>query len=286
MGYGATDNVRQKFTSKERDNETGLDYFLARYYSSAQGRFTSPDEFSGGPDELYDFAENASDNPTFYAELDNPQSLNKYQYTYNNPVNLTDDDGHVPCRNRACQKSAEMVKNNSGLLIDVTQAVISVAGLIPGAGEPADLVNAAISTARGNLAEAGLDLAGALGPVGSAAAVANRGRKIAGALSDTARAAKKVDNAADASRAGKDFTRKGKQEVIEQNKAQNKGTTKCTSCGIETVPGQKAKRGVPKPANETQVDHIKAKSRGGQGQPPNGQVLCRKCNQRKGNREQ
>ncbi|MGH9930916.1 MAG: RHS repeat-associated core domain-containing protein, partial [Pyrinomonadaceae bacterium] len=85
-----------KFTQKERDNETGLDYFLARYYSSNQGRFTSPDEFTGGPDELYDFAEDASENPTFYADLTNPQSLNKYQYTYNNPINLTDDDGHCP----------------------------------------------------------------------------------------------------------------------------------------------------------------------------------------------
>jgi RHS repeat-associated protein len=83
-------------TRKERDNETGLDYFLARYYSSTQGRFTSPDEFTGGPDELYDFADDASDNPTFYADLSNPQSLNKYQYTYNDPLNLTDDDGHCP----------------------------------------------------------------------------------------------------------------------------------------------------------------------------------------------
>jgi RHS repeat-associated protein len=88
--------VRQKLTHKERDNETGLDYFLARYYSSTQGRFTSPDEFTGGPDELFDFADDASDNPTFYADLENPQSLNKYQYTYNNPLNLTDDDGHCP----------------------------------------------------------------------------------------------------------------------------------------------------------------------------------------------
>ncbi|HKO62977.1 MAG TPA: RHS repeat-associated core domain-containing protein, partial [Pyrinomonadaceae bacterium] len=95
MGYSA-DNVRQKFTLKERDNETGLDYFLARYYSSTQGRFTSPDEFSGGPDELYRFTDNASANPTFYADLTNPQSLNKYQYTYNNPLNLTDSDGHCP----------------------------------------------------------------------------------------------------------------------------------------------------------------------------------------------
>jgi hypothetical protein len=30
-----------------------LDYFLARYYSSAQGRFISADDFKVGPDELY-----------------------------------------------------------------------------------------------------------------------------------------------------------------------------------------------------------------------------------------
>jgi len=68
--------VRQHFTQKERDNETGLDYFLARYYSSTQGRFTSPDEFTGGPDELYYFVSDASANPTFYANLAKPQSLN------------------------------------------------------------------------------------------------------------------------------------------------------------------------------------------------------------------
>ena len=45
-GYSVSDGVRQQFTSKERDGETGLDYFLARYYSSTQGRFTSPDEFA------------------------------------------------------------------------------------------------------------------------------------------------------------------------------------------------------------------------------------------------
>ena len=75
-----------------------LDYFLARYYSSTQGRFTSPDEFTGGPDELYDFVDDAADNPTFYADLTNPQSINKYQYVLNNPLRYTDDDGHCgPC---------------------------------------------------------------------------------------------------------------------------------------------------------------------------------------------
>ena len=39
LGYGASDGIRQKFTSQERDNETGLDYMHARYFASAQGRF-------------------------------------------------------------------------------------------------------------------------------------------------------------------------------------------------------------------------------------------------------
>src|ERR1051326_7178205 len=92
MGYVAGDGVRQQFTSKERDVETGLDYFLARYYSSTQGRFTSPDEFTGGPVELFAAAVQA--NPTFYADLTNPQTLNKYQYCVNNPLRYTDPSGH------------------------------------------------------------------------------------------------------------------------------------------------------------------------------------------------
>jgi RHS repeat-associated protein len=103
QGYSASDGVRQHFTQKERDVETGLDYFLARYYSSIQGRFTSPDEFTGGPDELYYFADDASANPTFYADLRNPQSLNKYQYSYNNPLRYVDPDGHEPDQNPKCK---------------------------------------------------------------------------------------------------------------------------------------------------------------------------------------
>lgn len=95
-GYASapTTQPRQQFTGKERDSETGLDYFEARYYGSLYGRFTSPDEFTGGPDELYDFAAAAASNPTFYAELIDPQSLNKYQYCYNNPIVYVDSNGH------------------------------------------------------------------------------------------------------------------------------------------------------------------------------------------------
>ncbi len=75
LGYGTGDGVRPQFTQKERDNETGLDYFLARYYSSTQGRFTSPDEFSGGPDELFVRTGDSNKQALPYAEITQPQSV-------------------------------------------------------------------------------------------------------------------------------------------------------------------------------------------------------------------
>jgi RHS repeat-associated protein len=69
------DNLRQKFTLKERDTETGLDYFLARYYSSAQGRFSSPDPLLSS------------------GRLTEPQSWNRYNYCSNNPLNIIDPNG-------------------------------------------------------------------------------------------------------------------------------------------------------------------------------------------------
>ncbi len=80
---------------KERDSETGLDYFGARYYGSNMGRFLSPDEFKGGPVDLYGPNPNEAA-PLPYANVFNPQSLNKYTYTYNNPLRYIDPDGHEP----------------------------------------------------------------------------------------------------------------------------------------------------------------------------------------------
>ena len=74
QGYVA-DNIRQKFTQKERDDETSLDYFINRYYSSAHGRFTSVDPGNTGADE------------------DDPQSWNGYAYARSNPVLYTDPNG-------------------------------------------------------------------------------------------------------------------------------------------------------------------------------------------------
>jgi RHS repeat-associated protein len=97
QGYepsGTPSNPREKFATYERDDETGLDFDQARYYQSKLGRFTTPDEFTGGPAELFVFDGRVGDNPTFYADLDAPQSLNKYQYCLNNPLRYVDPYGH------------------------------------------------------------------------------------------------------------------------------------------------------------------------------------------------
>jgi RHS repeat-associated protein len=75
QGYAGGDGVRQQFTSKERDVETGLDYFNARYYSSVQGRFISPDP-------IFSSSRTAS-----------PQSWNRYSFCINTPLVLRDLTG-------------------------------------------------------------------------------------------------------------------------------------------------------------------------------------------------
>ena len=62
-------------TLKERDNETGLDYFGARYYASMQGRFSSPDPLPSSGRPLQ------------------PQSFNRYSYVHNSPLRLVDPSG-------------------------------------------------------------------------------------------------------------------------------------------------------------------------------------------------
>lgn len=77
------DSNHFKFTGKERDSESGLDMFGARYYGSSLGRFMTPD-----------WATAPTDVP--YAEFGSPQSLNLYSYVKNNPTSFDDPDGHCP----------------------------------------------------------------------------------------------------------------------------------------------------------------------------------------------
>jgi RHS repeat-associated protein len=78
---GPTNITTHKFTGKERDTESNLDNFGARYYSSAMARFMTADW-------------SANEDPVPYAKLENPQTLNLYGYVLNNPLSSVDNDGH------------------------------------------------------------------------------------------------------------------------------------------------------------------------------------------------
>ena len=90
------DSNHYKFTSKERDSETGLDYFGARYYGNWLGRFITPD-WAAIPE------------PVPYADLDDPQSLNQYSYVRNVPTSKADVDGHDPPDGAVVAKVVQVV---------------------------------------------------------------------------------------------------------------------------------------------------------------------------------
>jgi 5-methylcytosine-specific restriction endonuclease McrA len=86
-------------------------------------------------------------------------------------------------------------------------------------------------------------------------------------------------------RAGMPFTRKGKAAVKQENAEKNDGKNRCEACEAETVPSQQHQKGVTPPKNEAQVDHVIPRAKGGDGEPDNGQVLCRECNIKKSDKD-
>jgi RHS repeat-associated protein len=94
MASPLVSGIRPLYTGKERDTESGLDYFGARYYGLSMGRFMSPD-------------------PGWFQQADpsNPQTWNQYTYDLNSPLINTDPTG------RTCQTNSSdgtVYDNNDG----------------------------------------------------------------------------------------------------------------------------------------------------------------------------
>jgi RHS repeat-associated protein len=106
------DSNHYKFTGKERDAESGLDFFGARFDASALGRFMSADPKS------------------IQLKLRaNPQDLNMYTYTVNNPLRYNDPDG------KDWQQAWQDVKKVAGSLSVQASIGIGFGGHVNVAGQ-------------------------------------------------------------------------------------------------------------------------------------------------------
>jgi RHS repeat-associated protein len=121
-----------------RENDgTGLYFNRARYYSPSLQRFVSQDPIS--------FA----------------GGINHYAYARNNPINLIDPLG----------------MDGGNPFLDGLQTALDLGGMIPGIGEPLDLINSGISLARGDYAGAALSMAAAVPLAGELAGAAKLARR-------------------------------------------------------------------------------------------------------------
>ena len=112
-----------QFTGKERDSETGLDYFGARYFASAQGRFSSPDDF---------FKD---------SHVADPQSWHKYAYARNNPLRYVDPNGENATVTTSCSTNNQ---NQTTCNVNVSASIAIYAE--SGSGITQDQLKAAAST--------------------------------------------------------------------------------------------------------------------------------------------
>lgn len=96
-------NSEYLFTGKERDAESGNDYFGARYYASSMGRMLSPDP--GNLSAIF--------------HMDDPQSWNGYAYAHNNPLRFTDPTGDTY---QVCDANGQNCSNLDDKTFETDQA--------------------------------------------------------------------------------------------------------------------------------------------------------------------
>jgi RHS repeat-associated protein len=157
--YCANVTQHYRFTGKERDIESSLDMFGARYYGSSLGRFMTPD-WAAKPIAVP------------YAHYGNPQSLNLYSYVQNNPTTVGDPDGNgdagtfcnTQCRYGTPVSQGE-IQVETGIL-ELSSAVVT-----GGASLEAMEAGAALKAAISGIGSAGLAVSGSSRIIGTAAGV-------------------------------------------------------------------------------------------------------------------
>jgi len=262
------------YNGKELQQETDWYDYGARMYDPALSRFMTLDPKA----ETYNM-------------------WSPYLYAANNPVRYEDTNGEGP-GDMVLGFLASVVDNSTMGLTSVRETAATFVSQGGGGdfnygqdvGDYASIIGGAIEIVIG----ATTDAAGVVGAPatggaslalvgGGNMAIAQGVSTIGTAVSSLVEQKGRVNT--EGSRAGKSFTPKEKQKVVEANKSKNNGTVVCEGCKTQTTTPAKSEKGVTPPKTDRQIDHKQPKSKGGSGTAENGQVLCRDCNRKKSNKE-
>jgi RHS repeat-associated protein len=259
------DSNHYKFTGKERDSETGLDYFGARYYSNGLGRFITPDW-------------GATPAPVSYADLGDPQSLNQYSYVRNIPTVKVDADGHGTCPPVCTLPDPtpadwELIDEAGAGATGISlSAVLTGAAIVFG---PAMLFPDALP--GGKVGQSNADERAQIEQASQERAQQNGGvDSQLGHASGAGEEKSQSDDAKDRARTngglvkGEDFSPSAKKEIDARD------GNKCRNCGRD-VRSVQNKKGQPTPPDQRHRHHMTPKSEGGKGTAGNGKTLYPAC---------
>ncbi|GEM_PF-5376328 len=153
-GESRSGGSRKRYTGHERDETTGLDYMLARYYGANLGRFLIVD-------------------PTLVVFPHSSQSWNAYDYSRNNPTNVIDLDGELPTAvagaiaggviGGGMELGKQLWKGDGVKWRDVGSAAAggaatgAIAGATGGLGLVGKVIGGSVGAATGGVVDRGLD---------------------------------------------------------------------------------------------------------------------------------
>ena len=258
LQFSNNDSNHYKFTGKERDSETGLDYFGARYYSNGLGRFVTSDW-------------SATPVPVPYADLTDPQSLNQYSYVRNIPTVKVDADGHDGGVGTDVEVDMEMVKQTLQQLGPAGGPLLAVAGTV--GLVVTDVIGIAIigheiAHPSPTVGQSNADERAAIQQGSQERAAQNGGVDPQAAPEPAAAAGGAGKGSKGGPTAGKRFTPSDRAKDAGKN---------CVYCGQKTT----EKAGKP---NSRETDHVHPRSRNGNRTPKNRAPACRTCNRSKSNK--
>lgn len=253
-------NVSFKFTGKERDNETGLDNFGARYYYSSLGRFAVPD-----------WATTATDVP--YADFGNPQSLNLYTYVKNDPITFEDPDGHCDPGPGCVLQTMEFLDRLGNNFGEFAKSFLwgAVKQVLSDERQQLNLSPAPELKPANDVERAGAATASAAEQTNAVVlpiVVGAEGEDPGGTFMGP------KEGSSGGEGAGQPFSPATKQSAVDENATANGGAARCVYCG-DKVSNESG-------PNKVNIDHKVAKSKDGNNSLDNAQVTCQYCNQSKG----